>query len=135
MIVLIDTDIFIDFALDRKPYAKYAESIINAAEAKTIDAFIAWHTVSNFYYMVSSASGDKKTRQFIKELLQFVRISETSTTDALTAIEIPLSDFEDALQVAAAISCSAKFIITRNLKHYKKSKIPAITPQKFLELL
>ena len=104
-----DTDVIIDFALDRLPHAKFSESVINAAEEKTIDAYIAWHTVSNFYYMVAAASGDKKSRLFLKELLQFVNIVETSTTDVLAAIDIPLSDFEDALQVAAAISCSAKY--------------------------
>jgi predicted nucleic acid-binding protein len=134
MIILIDTDVLIDLALDRKPHAQYSESIINSVEEKSLNAFIAWHTVSNFYYMVAGTSGDRKARLFIKELLQFVNISETSTNDVLTAIDLPLGDFEDALQVAAASACSARFIITRNVKHYKKSNIPALTPKKFIEL-
>jgi len=47
--------------------------------------------------------------------------------------DMPIMDFEDALQIAAARKCSAEYIITRNIKHYKKSVIPAITPQLFLE--
>jgi RNA polymerase sigma-70 factor (TIGR02943 family) len=42
-------------------------------------------------------------------------------------------EFVDALQMAAARSCSAEYIITRNIKHYKNSVIPAITPQRFIE--
>jgi hypothetical protein len=126
--------VLIDLALDRTPHAEYSVSIINAAEEKTIDAFIAWHTVSNFYYMVAGTSGDRKTRLFIKEMLQFLNISETSTTDVLAAIDSPLGDFEDELQIAAATACSARYIITPNIKHYKKSNIPVLTPQKFLDM-
>ena len=33
------------------------------------------------------------------------------------------------MQVAAARACGAKLIVTRNLKDYKKSPIPAVSPQ------
>jgi predicted nucleic acid-binding protein len=134
MIVLIDTDVIIDVALDRSPYVKFSVSVINAAEKGNIDGYIAWHSIANFYYLVASASGDKKTRIFIKELLQFIKVSKTSTEDILYAIDSPLKDFEDALQLAAAKSCMAKYIITRNIKHYKKSSVPAITPENFLKI-
>jgi hypothetical protein len=43
-----------------------------------------------------------------------------------------MSDFEDALQAAAAISGNAEYIVTRNTADYRHSPIPAITPRDFL---
>ncbi len=132
MTVLLDTDVIIDVALDRLPHSEYSIIILNMAESFKINAHIAWHSISNFYYLVSAASGDKKTRLFIKDLLQFTIVAETTTSDAVYAVDSSLRDFEDALQLAAARKCSAEYIITRNIKHYKNCIIPAITPKQFL---
>ena len=95
-------------------------------------AFIAWHSIANFYYIVSSGSSSSESREFVVELLQFVEVSKTNTKDALFAAELNLKDFEDALQVAAARACRAEYIITRNVKHYQKSPVPALNPKDFL---
>jgi len=46
-----------------------------------------------------------------------------------------MSDFEDALQVAAADACGAEMIITRNLQDYVQSPIRAVEPTNALSLL
>jgi hypothetical protein len=46
---------------------------------------------------------------------------------------MPLGDFEDALQVASALAYGASFLITRNVAHYRRSAIPALSPTQFLE--
>jgi hypothetical protein len=44
-----------------------------------------------------------------------------------------MSDFEDASQVAAAMACGAQFIVTRNERDFKKSPVPALSPEAFLQ--
>ena len=43
-----------------------------------------------------------------------------------------MTDFEDAMQVAAARACGAMRIVTRNISDYARSPIPAVTPQEAL---
>ena len=43
-----------------------------------------------------------------------------------------IKDFEDALQVAAAVSVHADFIITRNTTDYRGSVIRVLAPREFL---
>lgn len=129
--VLIDTDILLDVVLGRQEFFKKSANILDLAEKAKIKAFIAWHSISNFYYITESET--KSNIQFIKELLRFVKISPIKTVDVFYAIELNFNDFEDALQVAAAKACNAQHIITRNIKHYNQSPIPATTPQSFLE--
>ena len=135
MNVLIDTDILLDVALNRTPFSEYSSLVLDASEQKIFQGFIAWHTVSNFYYLFSSSSGSKKTKDFISDILKFIEVSPTSTKDVIYATELNITDFEDALQIAAAKACNAEMLITRNIKHYKKSPIPSFTPKSFLKKL
>ena len=43
-----------------------------------------------------------------------------------------MKDMDAALQCAAALAFDALWIVSRNVKDYKNSPIPAITPAKFL---
>jgi predicted nucleic acid-binding protein len=51
------------------------------------------------------------------------------------ALDSEFNDFEDALQYFTAIDFDCEKIITRNLKHYRKSAIPVLTAEQFLEIL
>ncbi len=133
MIALIDTDILIDVALEREPFSEYSSKVIDYAETRSFHAFIAWHSIANFYYIVSSDLQNHPAKDFIKELLNFIQISPTKTKDALYAGSLDVPDFEDALQIAAAKACNAKYIITRNVVHYKKSPVPATSPKDFIK--
>ena len=133
--MLLDTDVLIDVALDRHPHADPAAELLDRIERGPTQAFIAWHTVSNFYYLVAPARGGLSARDFIVELTRFVGVAETSTEAVRFAAALPMSDFEDALQVAAARACGAEHIVTRNVKDYARSPIPAITPREALQTL
>jgi hypothetical protein len=50
----------------------------------------------------------------------------------LYAANLPMKDFEDALQCAAALACGADVIVTRNLEDYHFSPINAVTPTQIL---
>ncbi len=135
MRVLLDTDILIDVALDRQPFAEFSAKVLDAAERRVFEAYIAWHSIANFYYIVNSTSLKAQTKDFIVELLTFAEVAPTRTKDAVFATGLKVTDFEDALQIAAAKASNAEIILTRNVKHYTKSPIKAQLPQEFLELL
>ncbi len=135
MILLIDTDVLIDLALDRAPFAQPAAALVDELEKSPGTAFMAWHSVSNFYYLVSSARGRKQTRGFLSDLARFIEVAPTTTMSLRQAIKMELPDFEDALQVAAALACRAGAIVTRNLKDYRRSPIQAIGPPAALKLI
>lgn len=44
------------------------------------------------------------------------------------ALDLPMADFEDALQTAAARACGARSIVTRNVRDFARSPVPAVTP-------
>ena len=99
------------------------------------NASIAWHSVSNLYYLVAPARGGVRTRDFIVHLTRIVAVAATGTEAIRYAAELPMTDFEDAMQVAAARACGAGHIVTRNVRDYERSPIPAVAPQEALSAL
>ena len=133
--MLVDTDVLIDVALDRRPHSGPSSALLDRLESGGRRAFVAWHTLSNFYYLVTPARGAAGTRDFIAELVRFVAVAPADTAALRYAVSLPMADFEDALQVAAARACGARHIVTRNVRDFARSPIPAVTPREALEQL
>ncbi|MCY4624585.1 MAG: PIN domain-containing protein [Chloroflexi bacterium] len=130
--MLIDTDVLIDVALRRVPHAFPAAELFEKIQHGVEAANVAWHSISNLHYLTARSLGRDNAREFILELIRFVPVAATGTEAVRYAAELPMSDFEDAMQVAAARACGATRIVTRNVSDYARSPIPAVTPQEAL---
>ena len=133
--MLIDTNVLLDAALERQPHFGSAVELLNRLIQEPERAFIAWHTVSNFYYLVVQALGRERARSLVTELTEFLGVAETDTESLRYALSLPMADFEDAMQVAAAHAAGVQQIVTRNLRDFTQSPIPAITPEQALREL
>ena len=118
----------IDIALDREPHVDLAREAIDLLQQERQQLFIAWHTASNVFYNVRRQANLPVARAFTTSLLDFAEVAPTTTGHLRQALDLPMSDFEDAMQVAAARACDARFIVTRNVRDYAQSPIPSLTP-------
>jgi hypothetical protein len=89
---------------------------------------VAWHSLSNIAYLLKSGA-----RGYLEGVLQYLSVPATGTAAAHAAFALPMSDIEDALQVAAAQTFNADFIVTRNLTDFASSPIPPLSPAEFLQ--
>lgn len=121
-----------DVALGRADFGPASRDLLAWCHHTPETAVIAWHTVSNLFYLLSAARSASFARAFLEGLLQFATVASGGTDSVRHALSMRMNDFEDALQVAAAISGEAEFIITRNARDYRASLIPALTPSSFL---
>lgn len=130
MRLLIDTDVLLDFALGRQPYAVAAGELLSWAANHPGRCAMAWHGLANFHYMMRG-----KTNAFIRDLLEFAEIPRTGREQMQVALNMGFSDLEDAMQAAAAMLFGAQLIVTRNLRDYRRSPIKAAPPEQVLKLL
>ena len=124
---MIDTDVLLDVALDRRPHVEDSAAVLRWAEASG-DAAVAWHSLTNCAYLLKGSG-----RSFLDKLLKVVRVAPAGDAVARRAMELPIRDLEDAFQVAAAIAWGAELIVTRNLADFKNSPIRAVSPATFLK--
>ena len=132
MKVLLDTDVLMDVALGRADFGPASRSLIEWCQHKAQATMVAWHTVSNLFYLLSAARGNSFARSFLGEMLEFAVVASGETESVRQALSMKMTDFEDALQVVAAMSNKADFIITRNVTDYRGSVVPVISPAAFL---
>jgi hypothetical protein len=128
--ILIDCDVLLDVALHREPHFAHSAALLDWAERHPGKACLACHTMANLFYMT-----DGKTTDFIQDIIQFAEVPPTGTDAVAYALSLGFKDFEDALQVAAADQFQAQAIATRNVRHYKKSPIQALSPVDLLPRL
>jgi predicted nucleic acid-binding protein len=133
--LLLDTDILLDVALARPRFVAESAAAIEWCQANPGSAFVAWHTVSNLYYLLRAAGSDRKAREFISDLIRFAEVISGTTDTVHRALALRMKDFEDALQAAAAVTARAELIITRNVSDYRHSTVPAARPADFLARL
>lgn len=130
MRLLIDINVLLDVALQR-PGAPASAGLL-ALCGRQHEAWLAWHSVATLAYLLERQQSAISGRDFIRGMLDWADVARTGRPDALAALELPMRDFEDALQVAAAMVCGAQFIITRNERDFKTSPVPALNPEAFL---
>ena len=135
MRVLVDTDVLIDVALGREPWAEAAGQLLDRLEQRPGTGFIAWHSISSFHYLIAPMRGRSGAKEFLLELARFIEVAPASTDALRVAGSLELADFEDALQVAAGLEARAEVIATRNLEDYARSPLPAYPPERVTELL
>lgn len=134
MSILVDTNIFLDVLFERESLLEESEKILDWCEAHPGEAWIAWHTLANLYYIGEKTAGRTETLTQIDAILRVFEVCPSGSKAARAARALPLADFEDALQSAAAQSAGAGWIVTRNKKDFRNSPVPALLPGEFLRL-
>lgn len=132
MKILIDCDVLLDVGTGRMPHFTDSLRVLDWCELHPGCGFIAWHTIANVYYLLQKGGMSAQARRFIHDLLIFVEVVPSGTSAAKHALALPMNDFEDGLQCAAAVQAGVDFIVTRNIGDYAAAPISAITPGTFL---
>ena len=133
MKVLIDTNVIIDVLCNREGFVENSSQIWKFCEVNKIEGYISALSVSNIVYIMRKELTPEKTQQLISEILRIFDVVDLKESDLKNAANMHLSDYEDAIQMCQAIRMKADYIITRNIRDFKESKVLAMKPSEFLE--
>ena len=126
--VLVDTNICIDAALYRKPYASDALQIIELSQLDKLNAMIAAHSFDTIFYILRKSYNVEKRYALIAELRSVFRIAPITQTVFDEALGLKWPDFEDAIHYRAAVAAGCDAIVTRNPADFKDVEIEIFSP-------
>ena len=133
MTVLVDTNVILDYIHNREPFAQAASDCLEYLFANKAKVWLTASTITDIYYVTHRAWKDHAAaKSVIARLLNGFQIASVDKADCLNALDIDMSDYEDALVATCAKRVKNEYIITRNTKDYLSSPVPAITPDDFL---
>jgi len=132
-LILIDTDVCIDFLAARKPWNVEAIQLFEASEDGKVTVFISALTYSNLFYIFRKENGAQATVSMLSELRKISESSPVSVQTVDWALTCKWRDFEDALQYQSAIESGCNAVVTRNLHDYRMATpLPVYSPAKFI---
>ena len=135
MKVLFDTNIILDVLLDRKPFSEHALYLMSKVERSEINGFLCATTVTTIHYLLSKHLDKEKAITSIGTIIALFEVASVNRLVIENALKSKFTDFEDSVLHESARHAGAEYIITRNIKDFKNTKIPAFTPTEFLNML
>lgn len=135
MKVLFDTCVVVDI-LGKTRFFKDAFSAYDVALFKKMDVCLSVSSTTDIVYILASRgfATRKDARAVSGALFRQFDVLDNTASDARLASESAMSDYEDALIAYAAARSGVDFIITRNVRDFTLSPVPALTPEAFVEL-
>jgi predicted nucleic acid-binding protein len=122
MRVLVDTNVVLDALLRR-------------SKPGVLELAVSAITVANLFYIGRKLVGAAQARQDVRTCLAAFEILPIDRGVLIGADALPGKDFEDNLQIAAAVAAGLDMIITRNVGHFDASPVRVGTPAELLTML
>lgn len=135
MKVLMDTNIIIDVLANREGFAEPASQLFKFCEIGRMQGIIYALSIANIAYIMRRELDRSQIEDVIGKLSSIFTIADMKGDDLKKAAALPMDDFEDALQSVCAGRLKADFIVTRNLKDFKDSRVMAVKPCELIERL
>jgi predicted nucleic acid-binding protein len=134
--VLIDTNIVLDFLLQREPFFQDAERLFQAIDAGQVVGYVTATTLTDIFYISRKHTRSvEQARQAVSETLIAMVICSVNRAVLESAFGSGLADFEDAVQIFCAVAQGLDAILTRDMQGFLSSPVPVLSIQEFLQQL
>ena len=133
--ILFDTNIVLDVLLDRQPYVEASAAAWAAVETGISEGMLAAHAVTTIHYLVRKEMGNIKARRIVSAILRVFGVATVDSAVVQEALQLPFSDFEDAVTAAAARLAGCECIVTRDPRGFRGSPVRSLTPEAVTPLL
>ncbi|MCM1089772.1 MAG: PIN domain-containing protein [Muribaculum sp.] len=131
MVVLIDTNVILDYLAEREGFFEDARKIMELCANGKIQGYVAFHSLPNIWFILRKKP-DNVRREMLKQVCSLLSVVSTGHDEVLKAVEsVEFKDFEDCLQDRCAVTVKADYIVTRNVADYKYADTKVITPSEF----
>jgi predicted nucleic acid-binding protein len=132
MKLLLDTNIAIDILSKREGYVD-SLAVLRCCEIGRAEAYVSATTVTDLLYILRKRIEPRAVRSAVQTLLTIVDVADVHKSDINAAFASEMPDFEDAVQASCAARIKADYIVTRNVKDFQKSPVPAVLPDGILK--
>ena len=133
--VLFDLNVVLDVLQKREPFYTASAQALAGAEVGLVEGCVAAHSLTTLFYLLARYESAEQARVTLADLLNIVSVAAVDQTVIERALALPYQDFEDAVQMMAAVRMGADYLVTRNVRDYQAGPLPVIQPAELLALI
>lgn len=132
--LLVDANVVLDVLAKREPHYPTSAAVWALAEQGEVDGLLAAHSVTTLHYLLAKYLDHQQANLAVTKLLQVFEAAPVNQSVLLKALTLGWKDFEDAVQMAAALNAQVDYLVTRNPKDFKDALVRVLQPGDLLAL-
>ena len=131
----LDANVVLDFVLKRRPFDVAAKELFAMAEHGPAQLLVSSLTFTVVHYIVGKQLGKAAATDGVAHLFRLVTTVAVDKQVVGRALQASLPDFEDAVQLFAALAAGADAIVTRDPQGFPTNEVAVLNPLAVLQLL
>jgi predicted nucleic acid-binding protein len=133
--VLVGLNVIIDVVQQRQPFYTDSARVLDATVHGKVTGLLAAHSLSTLFYVMTRWQSREAASTTIASLLDVFTVATVNDSVVRKALTWGWRDFEDAIQMAAALNEQADYVVTRNGQDFETQPVPVLKPSGLLALL
>jgi predicted nucleic acid-binding protein len=133
--VLIDINVLMDVLQKREPFFDASAQVLSLVENSQIEGFISAHSVTTLMYLLTKDKSQAAAKVILTSMLQFLKIIKVDQSTIEQALNLTCKDFEDAVQMIAALQSNFDYLVTRNPRDYSNSPVFVLQPIELIKII
>lgn len=130
--ILVDLNVLLDVIQKREPHYGASAAVLERVVTGNTQGAIPAHAVTTVHFIVNRYANRRSADRAVQWLLEHFEVAEIGERQLGHALRLAWPDFEDAVVAAAAQSNRCRVIVTRNVRDFRDSPVPAMTPDEYL---
>lgn len=132
--LLFDTNVLLDVLVEGRPQSQEAWEVLRRCNGSGDMGLVTSGSLKDVYYVLGRGGRETAAREAIGLLVDLLIIAPVGAEECDLALHAGEPDFEDGLVRACAELNDVDFILTRDAKAFRRSRVRAVTCAEYLEI-
>lgn len=131
--LFLDTNVILDLLGQRDPFYDSIAKLATLADKNMLTLLVSPISFVTLNYFISKFESRQIAQEKLRKFKIICTICKLDEHIIEKGLNSGFNDFEDALQYFSAVDSDCDIIITRNGKDFKKSLLPVMTADEYLQ--
>lgn len=129
MRILVDTNILLDICFENGEFFNSSYGALLRLLTNQNSCYIVSSCTTDIFYILRKYCSKDEAKRRMLSLINLSTVLSIGEKEVCLALESEIDDFEDAIIESVAYINNCDYILTRNEKDFKKSKVKTISPK------
>ena len=129
--IFLDTNVILDFFLEREPFYYDALELWAACEEGAVDGYVSALTINNVHYIAQRIKSPTTAMIAVRGILDVFNVVPLDKELLHRAANLHDRDYEDDIQLQSAVKAGCSHLFTRDPTHFHSKAIAIVPPSSF----